>query len=39
VPLGPSVRSVATSERPDAFRLAAELVAARFDMLTVAAEG
>ena len=39
VPLGPSVRSVVTGERPDAFRLAAELVAARFDTLTAAAEG
>jgi len=39
VSLGPSVRSVVTGERPDAFRLAAELVAARFDTLTTAAEG
>ncbi|MFF3544668.1 glycosyltransferase [Streptomyces platensis] len=43
VPLGPSVRSVVTGERPptaqDAFRLAPELVAARFDTLTAAAEG
>lgn len=43
VPLGPSVRSVVTGERPptaqDAFRLAPELVAARFDTLSVAAEG
>jgi vancomycin aglycone glucosyltransferase len=43
VPLGPTVRSVAAGERPpsveDAFRLAAELVAARFDTLGVAAEG
>ncbi|MBB5159826.1 UDP:flavonoid glycosyltransferase YjiC (YdhE family) [Saccharopolyspora phatthalungensis] len=38
VPLGPSVRSVVTGERPDAFRLAAALVAARFDTLTAAAE-
>jgi vancomycin aglycone glucosyltransferase len=38
VPLGPSVRSVVTSVKPDAFRLAAELVAARFDTLTAAAE-
>ncbi|TNC29739.1 glycosyltransferase [Amycolatopsis alkalitolerans] len=39
VPLGPAVRSVVTGERPDAFRLAAELVAARFGTLTAAAEG
>ncbi|MGW0336343.1 glycosyltransferase [Streptomyces sp. NPDC003011] len=43
VPLGPTVRSVVTGERPpsaaDAFRLAAELVAARFDTLAAAAEG
>ncbi|MEV8475818.1 glycosyltransferase [Streptomyces sp. NPDC051173] len=43
VPLGPSVRSVVTGERPptakDAFRLAPELVAARFDTLTAVAEG
>lgn len=43
VPLGPSVRSVVTGARPpsaaDAFRLAAELVAARFDTLGTAAEG
>ncbi|MFF8729218.1 glycosyltransferase [Streptomyces sp. NPDC015171] len=43
VPLGPTVRSVVGGERPptteDAFRLAAELVAARFDTLTAAAEG
>ncbi|RKT55356.1 glycosyltransferase [Saccharothrix australiensis] len=43
VPLGPSVRSVVAGEKPptaeDAFRLAAELVAARFDVLTSAAEG
>ncbi|MBO8200768.1 glycosyltransferase family 1 protein [Streptomyces smyrnaeus] len=43
VPLGPAVRSVVTGERPpteqDAFRLAAELVAARFDTLGKAAEG
>jgi vancomycin aglycone glucosyltransferase len=43
VPLGPSVRSVVTGVRPpsaaDAFRLAAELVAARFDTLAAAAEG
>ncbi|QEU97930.1 glycosyltransferase [Streptomyces kanamyceticus] len=43
VPLGPSVRSVVTGERPptaqDAFRLAPELVAARFETLTAAAEG
>ncbi|MCQ8827952.1 glycosyltransferase [Streptomyces malaysiensis] len=43
VPLGPTVRSVVTGERPpsaaDAFRLAPELVAARFDTLTAAAEG
>ncbi|WP_328546503.1 glycosyltransferase [Streptomyces platensis] len=43
VPLGPSVRSVVTGERPptaqDAFRLAPELVAARFDTLSAAAEG
>jgi vancomycin aglycone glucosyltransferase len=43
VPLGPTVRSVVAGEKPptaeDAFRLAAELVAARFDTLTAAAEG
>ncbi|WP_432146188.1 glycosyltransferase [Streptomyces sp. bgisy084] len=43
VPLGPSVRSVVTGERPptaqDAFRLAPELVAARFETLSAAAEG
>ncbi|MGP3967546.1 glycosyltransferase [Streptomyces sp. 6N223] len=43
VPLGPSVHSVVAGARPptaeDAFRLARELVAARFDTLTAAAEG
>ncbi|MFE3766188.1 glycosyltransferase [Streptomyces sp. NPDC059104] len=43
VPLGPTVRSVVAGTRPptakDAFRLAPELVAARFDVLTEAAEG
>ncbi|MEU0331846.1 glycosyltransferase [Streptomyces sp. NPDC006193] len=43
VPLGPSVRSVVAGTRPptteDAFRLAPELVAARFETLTAAAEG
>ncbi|MFJ5534770.1 glycosyltransferase [Streptomyces sp. NPDC093261] len=43
VPLGPTVRSVVTGERPptaqDAFRLAPRLVAARFDTLTAVAEG
>jgi vancomycin aglycone glucosyltransferase len=42
VPLGPSVCSVVTGVKAaaaDAFRLAAELVAARFDTLTAAAEG
>ncbi|WP_129308974.1 glycosyltransferase [Streptomyces sp. L2] len=43
VPLGPSVRSVVTGTRPpsaaDAFRLAPELVAARFATLPEAAEG
>ncbi|WP_433326361.1 glycosyltransferase [Spirillospora sp. CA-294931] len=42
VPLGPSVRSVVAGAKPtarDASRLAAELVAARFETLTVAAEG
>ncbi|MFE9093958.1 glycosyltransferase [Streptomyces sp. NPDC007264] len=43
VPLGPSVRSVVTGGRApttaDAFRVAAELVAARFETLTAAAEG
>ncbi|MET9699594.1 glycosyltransferase [Streptomyces sp. NPDC006529] len=43
VPLGPSVRSVVSGPRPptakDAFRLAPELVAARFETLTAAAEG
>ncbi|MEU5363904.1 glycosyltransferase [Streptomyces sp. NPDC005925] len=41
VPLGPTVRSVVSRERPptteDAFRLAADLVNARFDTLTAAA--
>ncbi|MFJ2770971.1 glycosyltransferase [Streptomyces sp. NPDC087300] len=43
VPFGPSVRSVVTGERPptreDAFRLAPELVAARFATLGTAAKG
>jgi vancomycin aglycone glucosyltransferase len=43
VPLGPAVHSVVARAKPptaeDAFRLAAELVAARFDTLTTAAEG
>ncbi len=43
IPLGPSVRSVVTGLRApsadDAFRLAAELVAARFATLPAAAEG
>ncbi|WP_371680685.1 glycosyltransferase [Streptomyces sp. NBC_01276] len=43
VPLGPTVRSVVAGTEPptakDAFRLAPELVAARFDALTAAAEG
>ncbi|WP_053749072.1 glycosyltransferase [Streptomyces sp. MMG1533] len=43
VPLGPSVRSVVAGTKPptakDAFRLAPELVAARFETLTAAAEG
>ncbi|GLW01552.1 glycosyltransferase [Streptomyces lavendulae] len=43
VPLGPTVRSVVAGTEPptakDAFRLAPELVAARFDILTAAAEG
>ncbi len=43
VPLGPTVHSVVAGARPpsaqDAFRLAAELVAARFDTLSVAARG
>jgi vancomycin aglycone glucosyltransferase len=43
VPLGPTVRSVVTGAKPpssaDAFRLAPELVAARFETLTAAAEG
>ncbi|TDC21633.1 glycosyltransferase [Streptomyces sp. 8K308] len=43
VPLGPTVRSVVAGARPptvdDAFRLARELVAARFETLTAAAEG
>ena len=42
VPLGPTVRSVVAAEKPptaqDAFRLAAELVAERFDKLAAAAE-
>ncbi|KUL37314.1 glycosyl transferase [Streptomyces sp. NRRL F-4489] len=43
VPLGPSVASVVTGQRPpsarEAFRLAPELVAARFETLGAAAEG
>ncbi|MER6197389.1 glycosyltransferase [Streptomyces sp. NPDC001586] len=43
VPLGPTVHSVVAGTKPptaqDAFRLAPELVAARFDTLTAAAEG
>lgn len=43
VPLGPAVHSVVAGARPpsaeDAFRLAAELVAARFHTLSAAAEG
>lgn len=43
VPLGPSVHSIVANPKPptakDAFRLAPELVAARFDTLTAAAEG
>src|SRR4051812_45162547 len=43
VPLGPSVRSVVAGTKPptaqDAFRLAPQLVAARFDTFTAAAEG
>ena len=43
VPLGPTVHSVVARTKPptaeDAFRLAAELVAARFETLTAAAEG
>jgi vancomycin aglycone glucosyltransferase len=43
VPLGPSVRSVVTGTKPpsaqDAFRLAPELVAARFDTLLPVADG
>ncbi|WP_433728409.1 glycosyltransferase [Actinoplanes sp. CA-051413] len=43
VPLGPTVRSVVAGTKPptadDAFRLARELVAARFETLTAAAEG
>ena len=43
IPLGPSVRSVVTGSKPptpeDAFRLAARLVAARFETLPAAAEG
>lgn len=41
VPLGPSVRSVVAKPKSpnDAFRLAAELVAARFETLGTAAEG
>lgn len=42
-PLGPPVRAVVSGKRPrtarDAFRLAPELVAARFDTLTAAAGG
>jgi vancomycin aglycone glucosyltransferase len=43
VPLGPSLRSIVKPAKPptteDAFRLAAELVAARFETLLPAAEG
>nr|WP_225953214.1 glycosyltransferase [Kibdelosporangium phytohabitans] len=43
VPMGPSVRSVVANPKPptaqDALRLAPELVAARFETLTAAAEG
>jgi vancomycin aglycone glucosyltransferase len=43
VPLGPPVRSVVarakSAARPDPFELASELVAARFETLTAAAEG
>ena len=43
VPLGPPVRSVVSrlksGPRPDPFQLASELVAARFETLTAAAEG
>lgn len=43
VPLGPTVRSIVTRPKPPgaaaAFQLAPELVAARFDTLTTAAEG
>jgi vancomycin aglycone glucosyltransferase len=43
VPLGPTVRSVVARDKPptadDAFRLASELVAARFETLTEAAQG
>ncbi|MFB9908992.1 glycosyltransferase [Allokutzneria oryzae] len=43
IPLGPSVHSVVANPKPptaeDAFRLAPQLVAARFDTLTAAAEG
>jgi vancomycin aglycone glucosyltransferase len=43
VPLGPTVRSVVAGSKPptaqDAFRFAAELVAARFETLGAAAEG
>ncbi|NYF43812.1 glycosyltransferase [Streptosporangium sandarakinum] len=42
VPFGPSVRALVTRERPsaaDPFRLAPELVAARFGTLAAAAEG
>ena len=40
IPLGPSTRSIVTAKvRPSPFELAAELVAARFEVLPVAAEG
>jgi vancomycin aglycone glucosyltransferase len=39
VPLGRSVREVVTGQLPDPFRLAADLVAARFETLPAAAEG
>jgi vancomycin aglycone glucosyltransferase len=39
VPLGPTVLSVVANPKPDAFRLAPELVAARFETLGAVAEG
>lgn len=39
IPLGPSVRSTLSAAKPDPFKIAADMVAARFDTLTEAAQG